>query len=75
MSEERVSSQRVFDGKLVRVRVDRVRLETGRETGREVVEHPGAVAILPVVVSSIVSFSTYDPGRSAAGKAKRYVWK
>lgn len=49
MSEERLSSERVFDGKLVRVRVDRVRLANGRETGREVVEHPGAVAILPVM--------------------------
>jgi ADP-ribose pyrophosphatase len=48
MHETRLSSEQVFSGKLVRVRVDQVRLANGRETQREVVEHPGAVAILPV---------------------------
>ena len=48
MPEQRISSERVFDGKLVKVRVDAVRLPSGREATREVVEHPGAVAILPV---------------------------
>jgi ADP-ribose pyrophosphatase len=48
MTEQSVSSEQVFDGKLVKVRVDTVRLPSGRETTREVVEHPGAVAILPV---------------------------
>jgi len=46
--EELIGSERAFDGKRVRVRVDEVRLPSGRETVREVVEHPGAVAILPV---------------------------
>ena len=49
MPEERISSDRAFAGKLVAVRVDRVRLPSGREATREVVEHPGAVAILPVL--------------------------
>ena len=48
MPEQRISSEQVFDGKLVKVRVDAVRLPSGREATREVVEHPGAVAILPV---------------------------
>lgn len=43
-----LGSRRAFAGKRVRVRVDEVRLPSGRETVREVVEHPGAVAILPV---------------------------
>ena len=47
--EEAVDSQRVFDGRLIRVRVDTVRLPDGSERRREVVEHPGAVAILPVL--------------------------
>jgi ADP-ribose pyrophosphatase len=46
--EEILRSRRGFDGKRVRVRVDEVRLPSGRETVREVVEHPGAVAIVPV---------------------------
>jgi 8-oxo-dGTP pyrophosphatase MutT (NUDIX family) len=48
MPEQRISSERVFDGRLVSVRVDAVQLPSGREATREVVEHPGAVAILPV---------------------------
>ena len=44
-----VRSERPFDGKLIRVRVDTVRLPDGRERQREVVEHPGAVGVLPVL--------------------------
>ncbi len=46
--EEVLGSRRGFDGKRVRVRVDQVRLPSGRESVREVVEHPGAVAIVPL---------------------------
>jgi ADP-ribose pyrophosphatase len=41
-----LSQQRVFDGKLVKVRVDRVIEPAGHETTREIVEHPGAVCIV-----------------------------
>jgi ADP-ribose pyrophosphatase len=41
-----VESQRPFVGRLLRVRVDEVALDDGRLTTREVVEHPGAVAML-----------------------------
>ncbi len=43
-----LGSRRGFDGKRVQVRVDQVRLPSGRESVREVVEHPGAVAIVPL---------------------------
>lgn len=47
MSEERVlESKRVYEGRLVNLRVDKVVLPTGRETTREVVEHPDCVAIV-----------------------------
>ncbi len=46
--EKRVASETIYSGKLINVRLDSVRLTTGRLTDREVVEHPGAVAILPV---------------------------
>lgn len=47
MAEERpISSERAFEGSLIRVRVDRVALADGRAATREVVEHPGAVGIL-----------------------------
>lgn len=46
--EEQTGSSRAFDGKMLHVRVDRVRLPSGRESVREVVEHPGSVVIVPV---------------------------
>ncbi len=52
--ETRITTQRAFDGRLLHVRVDRVRLPSGRESVREVVEHPGAVAILPLTLAGDV---------------------
>ena len=46
MPERTVSSRRAFGGRLLALRVDEVELESGRRAVREVVEHPGAVAIL-----------------------------
>lgn len=45
-AEATVASQRVYEGRLVNLRVDTVRLENGRLTKREIVEHPGAVAVV-----------------------------
>lgn len=47
--EETISSERVFEGKLIAVRRDTVRLPGGKTTGREVVEHEPVVAVLPVL--------------------------
>jgi ADP-ribose pyrophosphatase len=47
--EEIVSSRRIFSGRIIEVRVDEVRLSDGRCATREVVEHPGAVAIVPLM--------------------------
>ncbi len=47
MAERTVTSRTAFSGRLLTLRVDRVALDDGRETTREVVEHPGAVAMLP----------------------------
>ncbi len=46
MPERTISSRHAFTGRLLAVRVDEVELESGRRAVREVVEHPGAVAIL-----------------------------
>ena len=45
---ETLATRRGFDGAWVHVRVDDVRLPTGRIRTREVVEHPGSVAIVGV---------------------------
>jgi ADP-ribose pyrophosphatase len=47
MPERTIESREAFTGKLLRVRVDEVALDDGRRTVREVVVHPGAVAMLP----------------------------
>ena len=41
-----LGSNLVYDGRVVRLRVDTVRLSNGREATREVIEHPGAVALV-----------------------------
>ena len=38
-----------YEGKLINVRLDTIRLNEGRQREREIVEHPGAVAIVPVL--------------------------
>jgi 8-oxo-dGTP pyrophosphatase MutT (NUDIX family) len=47
LREERVARRSVFDGRLLHVFEDTVRLPAGREARREVVEHIGAVAVVP----------------------------
>ena len=54
--EERLSSRCAYDGHILHVRVDDVRMPSGRKTVREVVEHPGSVIVLPVTVDDEVLF-------------------
>ena len=48
MVEKTLSSQLVYDGRAVKLRVDTVRMPSGRETRREIVEHRDCVAIVAV---------------------------
>jgi ADP-ribose pyrophosphatase len=48
LAEETLSSRRIYDGRAVSLRVDTVRLPSGRETTREVVEHEECVAVVAV---------------------------
>ena len=43
------SSERIFEGKIVNLRVDTVRFQDNKTGKREVVEHSGAVAIVPIL--------------------------
>ena len=49
LREEVLRSEIVFRGRLLTVRVDHVRLPDGHESTREVVVHPGAVAMVPLL--------------------------
>lgn len=44
--ERTLSSTYIYQGKIINLRQDKVKLPDGRETIREIVEHPGAVVIL-----------------------------
>lgn len=46
--EKSVSSEKIFDGRIVKLRVDKVEMPDGRIATREVVGHPGGVGIVAV---------------------------
>ena len=46
LEERTLSSAYIYQGKIINLRHDKVKLPDDRETIREIVEHPGAVAIL-----------------------------
>ncbi len=46
--EETLDSRRIYSGKIVKLRVDRVALPNRGEAVREIVDHPGGVAIVAV---------------------------
>lgn len=43
--EETLGTRRIFDGRIIGVREDKIRLENGKESVREVVEHSGGVCV------------------------------
>ena len=67
MDAEQVrSSKRVYQGQLIDLRVDQVKTPNGLEAIREVIEHPGAVAAVPVDEhGQVILVQQY---RHAAGK-------
>lgn len=48
LNEQVTGSEEIYRGKIVQLRVDRVRLPNGSEAKREIVQHHGAVCIVPV---------------------------
>ncbi len=61
-----LSSKRIYEGKIVSLRVDTVKLPDGNRAKREVIEHSGAVAIVPLVNQrEIIMVRQY---RQAAGE-------
>ena len=48
LTETPVSSETIFQGNIIRVTLDQARLPDGKLASREVVYHPGGVAVLPL---------------------------
>ena len=48
MTEKKLSSRMVYDGKILHLHVDTVELPNGKQALREVADHPGGVAIVAI---------------------------
>jgi len=46
LAEKTLSSQQIYDGRTLKLRVDTVKLPSGRVTNREIVEHGNSIAIV-----------------------------
>jgi ADP-ribose pyrophosphatase len=46
--EKTLSSQLIFDGRAVKLRVDTVQMVGGRQTTREIVEHSDCIAVVAI---------------------------
>ena len=62
LTEHRLSSEQVYDGALLKVHRDTVRLPDGSTGTREYIRHPGAVAVVPI----------FDDGRVLLERQFRY---
>ena len=65
--EEQISSREIYDGRIIKVRVDDILIRNGGRSTREVVEHANAVVIAPVDAEGnvlLVRQYRYAAGRS-----------
>ena len=65
--EVTLSSKPIFDGRIISVQVDTVRLPDGGEASREIVRHPGAVAVVPIHNNKMIVVEQY---RKPLGKSE-----
>ncbi len=56
MREHFIERNEVFNGRVLKISVDKVTLPNGRPATRELVRHPGAAVILPVTQEGLVVF-------------------
>jgi ADP-ribose pyrophosphatase len=54
LEETFINSKKIFDGNMIKVSVDTVRLPNGKKATRELVTHPGAVAVVPLLADGRV---------------------
>lgn len=48
-NEKTITSKNIFNGNIINLRVDEIILINGKKATREIVEHSGAVAIIPII--------------------------
>lgn len=54
--ETTIATEEIFTGNIISVQVDEVRLPDGNVSKREIVNHPGAVAVIPVTDDGKIIF-------------------
>jgi ADP-ribose pyrophosphatase len=54
--EKTIETKPVYDGKVISLRVDTVELPDGNTSKRELIKHPGAVAIIPITKEGKIIF-------------------
>ncbi|WP_208115161.1 NUDIX domain-containing protein [Paenibacillus massiliensis] len=59
LEESFISTEPVFQGKIISLQVDTVRLPNGSSATREVVKHPGAVAVLALHQGKLLVVDQY----------------
>lgn len=57
--EEEIGSESIYNGRIVNLKLKDVRLPDGRTAKREIVEHHGAVAVLPIYNNQIYFVRQY----------------
>ncbi|WP_163537710.1 NUDIX hydrolase [Gracilibacillus sp. YIM 98692] len=55
-TEKTIHSEHIFEGRVIRLQVDDVTLPDGNQSKREIVKHPGAVAIIPKTKDNKIVF-------------------
>lgn len=57
--ENTLTTKEIFAGKVISLQVDEVQLPNGDTATREIVKHPGAVAIIPIINDKLVVVEQY----------------
>jgi len=86
-AETTVSSETIFEGRIITLQVDQVKLPGGKMASREIVRHPGAAAVIALLDGKLLTVGQYrkpmdkyqveipagklDPGEDPAACAAR----
>lgn len=54
--EKTIHSEKLFEGKIISLQVDDVLLPNGKTSKREIIKHPGAVAVIPITKDKKILF-------------------
>lgn len=57
--EVTIESQPIFKGRIISLQVDTVKLPNGETATREIVKHPGAVAVIPLLGDKMIVVEQY----------------